>query len=452
MKDTGQIPPQSIDTEKAVIGALIVESGAYLKVSDMLNFQSFYLESHQTIFICIQEMFALNIKIDLVSLVEYLMTKNKLDEIGGAYYLSELSTKVASAHHIQTHARILGDLAIRRTLIQDAHKIYNSAYDRSVTLDELLHNVSSIIDKALNMVSNKANIKPFKDNLSEEIERIAEKQKAPKNQPGTLKTPLRSLSAIVPEWKPGNLIVLAGRPGMGKTAYALFEASEMVKKGDSVLFFSLEMTVGALTNRFIQGQSGLTGYDFDNPLNPAQWDILENVFLKYKDCQLFIDDSPLCSFIHIKSKATVYKKLHGIKAIFIDYLQLVKASDPKQIREQQVAELTRNLKALAKELEVPIFLLAQLNREVENRPDKMPKLADLRESGAIEQDADIVLFPFRPEYYWKEDRELKGKGSIICAKNREGKTGEANVLINETVTKYTDVERVITFEERQTNF
>jgi replicative DNA helicase len=435
--DIGKAPPNSKEVEEVVLSALIIEPEAILKVIDILNIECFYYENHQIIYGLIEKMFASNEKIDLVSICENATKTGNLEKIGGYYAISQISTKVASASHLQSHAKRLVDLYIRRKLIDEGTRIVLNAHDNSIDVDGVLDIVSTLIDRTLSIVTNQTTINDFEVNLKNAINHITEKQKF-RNKEGLVRSPLSNLRIFIPEWMPGDLVVIAARPGMGKTAYALFEAVEMAKNNISCMFFSLEMSVEKLTNRFIQGETGLSKYDFERQLTPEEWLKIDNCYEQFNQLPLFVDDTALSSINHIKAKAKLYKKTHDIKAIFIDYLQLVKPENAKLQRYEQVDTITKALKAIAKELKITVFLLAQLSRKVEERSDKLPILSDLRESGGIEQDADIVIFPFRPQYYWPEESELQGKAIHIIAKNRDGAVGDVQLLINETVTKYED--------------
>lgn len=436
----GKMPPFDIELEKVIIGALILEPDSFLRVSDILTPFDFYKPENGILYEAIQTLFANNIAIDMISVMNEVKSKNKLEEIGGAYYISQCTERVAAAANIEHHASILLELSIRRDIIYRTQKIVNSSYDLNEPFDYLLNNLSIVIDSVLRNGDNKAQILTFSDNVDKCIESIKLKQKnlhiQHKNNRCTELTELRKL---ISQYEGGNLIVVAGRPGMGKTAIAVNEACELAYKSIPVLIFSLEMSAIELTNRIIQRETGLSKYNFEKQMDDVHWSSIESSYSFLKQQGIFIDDTPLASFNHIRSKAKIFKQMHNIQAIFIDYLQLMSA-DNKLPREQQVAEITKRLKALAKELDVPIFLLAQLNREVEKRSDKKPLLSDLRESGAIEQDADIIIFPTRPEYYWKDDPQLKGIAIIDVAKNRSGSTGEVLVRVNETVTKFFDEE------------
>jgi len=434
----GKMLPADIEAERAVIGALLLEPDAFLKVSDIITAMDFYSEQHVIIFESIQYLFSNSNPIDLLSVYNDLRRRDKAEMAGGAFYLSECTNRIAAATHIEHHASIILELSMRRELIHRSEAILKEAYNPADNFDALISSASNLLDSVLRKNENKAIILDFNDNLNRCIESIKTKQKnISESSISTRCTELTDLKHLISAWEGGNLIVIAGRPGMGKTAIAVNEACVLAFNGMPVLVFSLEMTAIELTNRIFQRQTGLSKYDFERPMDTWHWGQLSDAYTFLQNKGIFIDETPLASFNHIRSKAKIYKQMHGIEAIFIDYLQLIK-SDNKLPREQQVAEITKSLKALAKELDIPVFLLAQLNREVEKRADKKPILADLRESGAIEQDADIIIFPTRPEYYYPNDIDAKGIAIIDVAKNRGGKTGEVMVLVNETVTLFSN--------------
>lgn len=460
--DYGKIPPSDLDYETAVLGALILEPEAYLSVSDILTPIDFYKESHVHIFDTIVSLFAENQPIDMMTIVDRLRRNGKLEEIGGAYYITTLTAKVASAAHLQKHALVLAELSIRRKLIQEASNILQSAYDVTNDIDTVVDSTITIIDRVVLDKSKNSKVVTIAEACVQFIDQLSEHQKFDNKTVGQISTTIESLKKIVPYYLGGNLIVIAGRPAMGKTSFVLNEIWNSVKNGQKFLFFSLEMSARELAGRLIQHESGVTQFDMDRKLMPYEYEKLDKAMAKIEKTGLFIDDTGGVSFAHIRAKVKVYVKLHGINGIVIDYLQLM-GTDRSLPREQQVAQLSGQLKALAKEFDIPVFLLAQLNRNAESRSNDgfKPKLSDLRESGAIEQDADIVMFPHRPEYYYPNDADLKGKAMVIVSKHRNGKVGEAELKVDLSRHKWTDVYEAtesytneavnLTFEPKQNN-
>lgn len=433
--------PTDIEVEEIALAQLILEPQAFTKVADRLHPECFSKESHYLIYEAISDLFAVNKPIDMVTIAEQLKRSGNLEKVGGIYQLSLFAGRVASSAHIEAHVHFLTDLAIRRRLITTAQNILKIGFDETVGLDEVVDSTSNLIDNAMSIVSNSITIRDFSENLQIAIKDIQEKQNDDRDRSLMLLPPLVSMRPFVAEFKGGDLIIIAGRPSMGKTAFALFLAHDMANKDQPVLFFSLEMQAAKLVNRYIQAETGLSKYDFERKLTPKEWELIDGVAAQRENIPMFIDDSANITLAHIQAKSKIFKKNNAIRAIFIDYLQLLNIHQNKnQLREQAIAEVSRSLKSLARELNVPIFLLSQLNRAVESRPDKKPMLSDLRESGAIEQDADIVIFPMRPEYYAPGIPEFKGTANIIFAKNRDGRVGEASVFVNETVSKFYDSE------------
>ncbi|MCP4987278.1 MAG: replicative DNA helicase [Colwellia sp.] len=446
--ELGKLPPQNIKSEQAVLGALLVEPNAFVQVSDIVKAEMFYEQSHQLVFESISKLFADNQPIDLITVTKELQKVNRLEEVGGAFAISELMKYVATAAHIETHAAMIHDSHVRRLLIAESVKLTATAYDNSQDLDTIINSTVGLIDRILKNTSNKAQILPFSDHLETMCQTIQDNQKIDDVSKQNLIPSCSSVRQLVKEYKPGGLYVIAGRPAMGKTAYALNEANSFVKVNEACLFFSLEMTAQEMTKRVFSAESGITNdvLDSHNMPNEFWMPIGESVNRLYK-YPLLIDDTPLASFAHIKTQAKIYKQRHDIKSIVIDYLQLMEG-DKSLVREQQIAQISKQLKALAKELMVPIFLLAQLNRNADSRSTEgyKPKLSDLRESGAIEQDADVVMFPYRPEYYYKDDQDIKGKGFILVEKNRGGRSGEAPVDISPDVSRWTCQDDINNFE------
>lgn len=428
--EQGQLPPQDIELERAVLGAIIIEPEAYLKVSDLLNPTDFYKAEHVIIFDCIVQMFANNVKIDMLTLTDELRRANKLVEIGGAFFITKLTENVASAAHIESHAMIVSELSMRRKMIEEASNIVKMAYDSSIDFDTTIERTVNIVDKITVNVVKQSKVLTFIEGAKIFMDKLAEKQRFNESKHG-FKTAISTLKRLVPEYKGGQLIYIAGRPSMGKTDFVLNEAYNAIKSGERVLFFSLEMTAEELVGRLIERVSGVTNYDMERPLSPYEYDQIDKSIITLQNIGLFIDDTPEISIAHVRAKVKAYKKLHNITGIVIDYLQLMNA-DKSLTREQQVATISRSLKTISKEFDIPVITLAQLNRGAESRGSDgyKPRLADMRESGSIEQDADIVMFPYRPEYYYPDDFDLKGSGLIIVAKNRGGFTGEAKVKIN----------------------
>jgi len=433
----GKIPPHDVEIERAVLGSVLLEPGCYLKLCDIVSPLDFYKEAHIHIFDCIASLFARNQPIDMLTVVTELRKVQKLDEVGGAYYITTLTSNTAGASHVENHARILAELSMRRNMIKEASELLNAAFDNSNDFDMTLDKAVTMVDRVLQNTQSKARVISFIEGAKEFMTVLNERQKFDNKSKYGLQSYISTLRDMVPRFTPGMLVVIAARPSMGKTTYALNECIEFVKTGEKILFFSLEMSALELISKTIQRESNLSQYDLERKLNPYEWEKIDISIQRMSDTGLFIDDTGGANFAHIKAKTKIYKKTHGITGIVIDYLQLM-GTDRKLPREQQIAQVSGQLKSLAKEFELPVFLIAQLNRNSESRKESgfKPTLADIRESGAIEQDADIVIFPHRPEYYYKDDPDLAGKGILIVAKNRSGKVGEANVITEASTHKW----------------
>lgn len=436
----GKMPPQNTEAEEVVLGALIIEPEAIVNVSNILKPEMFYKESHQLVYKAITNLYEANKPIDMITVVNELRRINELENVGGAFVITQLTSRVASAANIEFHALMIFELYVRRNIIMLTVELNSKSYDDSIEFDDVFNCAVLLSDNISNLSINTSKILNFKDGLDEMVQSIIKRQK------NSLKTiemhpSLKSVRKLIKEWEEGQLIIIAGRPGMGKSSFVLYECISLAKQEFPILIFSLEMTAKQLIKRAFLAESNIPNHIMDSySFAPNYWDAIDSTIARICDYPVFIDDTPLASFAHIKTKSKLYQKRHGIKAIAIDYLQLMD-TDKNLPREQQISTISRQLKSLAKELKVPIFLLSQLNRNADSRSGDgfKPKLSDLRESGAIEQDADIVLFPYRPEYYYPNDSDLKGTGLIIVAKNREGKVGECNVEINEDISRWTDV-------------
>jgi len=423
------------ETEKKILGQLIVESDAFLKVAEILNPLDFYEKKNSEVYDAIQNLFGENKGIDIVTV------SSEIKRIGGeitVFEISKLTDGIASAGHLEYHARLIKDLSIRRKLLKEIDRLKQVGESNECNLDDFIDRAAAFVDNVIDEIDNRSVIKEFKDNIQDAIQSIQDRQKGSDVSHG-VQPSLSEIRKFVPVWENGNLIIIAARPAMGKTAFAIHELFHISQAFGPVLYFSLEMSARELTSRILQRESNLSRYDFDR-MSSDKWRILDDATARLMDLNFFIDDTPAISVTHVKAKTKMFKKQHGIKAIAIDYLQLMGA-DKKLPREQQVAEISRSMKLIAKEFDLPVFLVAQLNRGPESRKEDAfrPKLSDLRESGAIEQDADIVVFPHRPSYYLPDEPEYEGRAEIIFAKNRHGKAGMGTVKVNDTITKFYDI-------------
>ncbi len=429
--------------EEAILGAIMLEEGAFATVSEILKAENFYKEAHQEVFKAAKSLDNSQRPIDIMTVVEELRKNGKLEMVGGAYAIAQMTSRIASAANIEHHSRVIFEHYLRRLAIVEAARITSNAYDLQIDLTDLFSSIITMEDKVVNFASESRQILDFGANVAQSIDQVKTRAKNALNgKQNGLPSKLNGMNKITNGYHPGDLIIIAGRPGMGKTAFAVCEAKHMAQNGHPVLFFSLEMSSISLTDRIVIAASGVNADDFrSGMLTHQQWDALGNCHAEIANLPIYIDDTPYVSINHIRRVSKVYKQKGKCAAIMVDYLQLANMDGGDNYnREQEVANMTRRLKSLAKELEVPVFVLSQLSRQVENRPDKKPKLSDLRESGAIEQDADKVFFTYRPSYYYPDDPELKNIGSVIIAKHRAGPLGDVYFQTNNSITDFWDIE------------
>lgn len=440
----GKLPPQAIEVEEAVLGALLLEEAAYFKVSGLLHTESFYKHEHQVIFETISQMVTGSHKIDLITITQQLKALDKLDVIGGPGYLASLTRKVASAAHIEHHARIIFDKYFQREIIRVCSELQTEAYnDDSEQLDMMWAMLSQRIDDLMAGSSGMMHIKQVLDLATTNLE---ERQvKIIKNEIPGVPTGLADLDRLNAGWQISELIVIAARPGMGKTAIALHFAKSAAQQNKNVCIFSLEMENIRLSQRLIISNGGLSRDHFKNrEMTDDDWKTYNQSRDELSRLPLYIDDSAATTVKYIESVVRTMVRKNKCELVIIDYLQLVETPQGygNKNREREVAEISRSLKKLSKM--VPVILLAQLNRGIENRDDKTPRLADLRESGAIEQDADIVIFPWRPAYYAIEEIEgtsMDGVMMMEVAKYRDGKPGTIMCKHNTDLTQFYDWNR-----------
>ena len=430
------LQPQNIDAEKAVLGALMVDSDAFSMVSEMLKPATFYEPRHQKIYQAIQTMNMEERPVDIMTLTDELSKMGELDKVGGAQYLMEISSQVASAAHVESHARILAEKYLQRQLIHFAGDVETKAFDDSVDVDELMQHAEGELFQISqnNMKQDYTQIDPV---IKEAVDVL---QRAAQNKGGLtgIPTGYQGMDDMTSGWQPSDLVIIAGRPAMGKTSFALSIAKNVaVDYHIPIGFFSLEMNNVQLVNRLISNVCEISGKKILNgQLDPSEWERLDKRIRALTGAPIYVDDTPGLSVFELRTKARRLVREKGVKLLMIDYLQLMNANGMKfGSRQEEVSTISRSLKGLAKELNIPVLALSQLSRNVENREGlegKRPQLSDLRESGAIEQDADMVLFVHRPEYYHiyqdEKGNDLHGMAQIIIAKHRKGATGD--VLLN----------------------
>ena len=444
----GKLPPQAIDVEEAVLGALMLERDAYVTVADIIDTQSFYKEEHCKIFDAIKYLSTHEKPVDLLMVTQELKNRNELDVVGGPLYITQLTSRVASAAHIEFHARIIAQKFIQRELIRVSSEIQTKSYDANMDVDDLIDFSETALFKVAegNIKKETLPIKPILKEAARLIELASQRDDGLSGVPSGF----TALDRITSGWQKTDLIIIAARPAMGKTAFVLSMARNMaVEHQKPVAVFSLEMSSVQLVNRLISAETELGSEKIKNGrLAEWEWEHFNRKLNVLEDAPLFIDDTPALSIFEFRAKCRRLKMQHNISAVIVDYLQLMTAGmDGRGNREQEVSLISRSLKAIAKELDIPIMALSQLNRSVESREGKRPQLSDLRESGAIEQDADLVLFIHRPEYYGiTEDdngNSLLGVAEIIVAKHRNGSVGDVQLAFKKQQVKFCDLESVI---------
>ena len=425
-----RVPPQNLEAEQSVLGAILLENEAINQALEVLSSEDFYRESHREIFRAMAELSDRSQPVDAITLTDLLKGRGRLEAVGGPAYIAELAAGVPTAANIAHYARIVREKAVLRSLASIATEIASSAYDGPVSVDEFLdeaeHRVFEISERRI-----RASFHSMRDLTRDSlklIERLYERREMVTGVP----TGFIDLDRITAGFQPSDLIVIAGRPSMGKTALALNVAAYAALEADphvGVAFFSLEMSREQLVLRMLCSEARVdsaktrAGY-----LADRDFQRLAEAAVRLSEAPIFVDDSSDITPITLKAKCRRLARdsSTNLGLIIVDYLQLMRASRPGESREKEIAEISRALKALAKELKVPVIALSQLNRQVESRPDRRPLLADLRESGAIEQDADVIAFIYRDEMYHRDSKE-PGVAEVIVAKQRNGPTDTAKL-------------------------
>ncbi|CAL2086576.1 Replicative DNA helicase [Tenacibaculum sp. 190524A05c] len=444
--EKGKLPPQALDLEETVLGAMMIDKKGIDEVIDILHPEAFYDKRHQAIYEAIYALFQNSEPIDLRTVAHQLRTSGKLDLAGGDFYLVNLTQKVASSAHIEFHSRIILQKYIQRRLISISSEIIENAYDETTDVFDLLDEAEGKLFEV-----TQGNLKKGAEVAESLVQQAINKIQEISNKEGMsgLATGFTKLDALTSGWQPSDLIIIAARPGMGKTAFVISMAKNMaIEFNEAVALFSLEMSSVQLITRMISSETGLTSEKLrKGNLEPHEWEQLNVKVKKLSDAPIFIDDTPALSIFDLRAKARRLVSQHNVKILIIDYLQLMTAGGAGGNREQEISTISRNLKALAKELNIPVIALSQLSRAVETRGgSKRPLLSDLRESGAIEQDADIVSFIFRPEYYgmteWDDDDHspCEGQGEFIVAKHRNGGLDNIRLKFTGHLAKFSDLE------------
>ncbi|HBK71090.1 MAG TPA: replicative DNA helicase [Flavobacteriaceae bacterium] len=444
--EKGKLPPQAVDLEQAVLGAMMIDKKGVDDVIDILHPDAFYRQAHQYIYEAIFKLFNESEPIDLLTVTSQLRKDGRLESVGGDFYLVNLTQKVASSAHIEFHARIIIQKYIQRRLISISSEIIDEAYDETSDVFDLLDSAETKLFEVTqgNLKKSSEAAEGLVNQALKKIEEISNKDGMSGIQSGFTK-----LDNLTSGWQPSDLVIIAARPGMGKTAFVMSMAKNMaIDFNIPVAIFSLEMSSVQLITRMISSETGISsGKLRKGDLQPHEWEQLNVKVKNLSKAPIFIDDTPSLSIFDLRAKARRLVSQHGVKIVIIDYLQLMTAASAGGNREQEISTISRNLKALAKELAIPVIALSQLSRAVETRGgSKRPLLSDLRESGAIEQDADIVSFIFRPEYYgqteWDDDERTpcEGQGEFIVAKHRNGGLENIRLKFTGHLAQFSDLE------------
>ena len=438
----GRKPPQAIDIEEAVLGALLLEPEVVPDILDQLQADCFYKDVHKKIFEAITTLSSRNDPVDIFSVSDELSKRGELEEVGGMAYLSQLSTKIGAAAHVEYHTKVLLQKFLQRELISISYEVQKAAFDDSLPVDDLIDSAEEkVFTLAQRNVRNET--KPILSVINRAVEQIEINQKREDGLSG-VPSGYTGIDRVTFGWQPADLIILAARPSVGKTAFMLTMARNMVVDHHiPVAFFSLEMPDTQLVTRIMVSETGLPSEKLRGAkkMTEGEWTQLHDGLNKLSRAPLWIDDTPSLSIYEFRSKARRLVNKQHVKLIIIDYLQLMTGPpELKGMREQEVAAISRSLKAIAKELNVPIIALSQLNRSVETRGgNKRPQLSDLRESGAIEQDADIVMFIHRPEFLGVQDEGgFPGETDLIIAKHRNGEVRDVKMRFLSSEVKFVD--------------
>jgi replicative DNA helicase len=434
-----RVPPQNQEAEVSVLGSILLDKEAIIRVADILVPDDFYNDAYRLVYDQMVWLYEHHQPIDVVTLTNRLEEKGVLTNIGGATLISQLANSVPSAAHVVNYAKIVSDKAILRRLITTANEVTNLAFDESDSPSEILdkaeQKIFEVSEKHL-----KENFISLKNVLTESFDRIDELHKD-KDKLRGVPTGFKNLDYVLAGLQPSDLIIIAGRPSMGKTALALNIAHNVAVDAQvPTAIFSLEMSKEQLVDRLLASEAGIDSWKLrTGNLDDNDFLKINHAYGSLSEAPLFIDDSSIINVLEMRTKARRLQAEHGLGLIIIDYLQLMSGNNPEN-RVQEVSAISRSLKGLARELHVPVIALSQLSRAVESRPSKIPMLSDLRESGSIEQDADVVMFVYREEVY-DEDTERKGVTDILIRKHRNGPIGQAELFFKKETQKMTAIEK-----------
>ncbi|MDW8479787.1 MAG: replicative DNA helicase [Xanthomonadales bacterium] len=438
-----RLPPHSIDAEQAVLGALMLDESAWHEVADLLVEDDFYREDHRLIFAAVAELARQQRPADVVTVGDFLRARDRLESVGGSAYLAELAAGAASAANARAYAEIVREKALLRRLIEAATRILDQAYDPA---GREAREVIEEAEQAIYQVSEKGERQGTAVELRQAVVEafaVVERRFNANRAVIGLPTGFHDLDQRTAGLQDGDLVIVAARPSMGKTAFALniAEHAALAEGGCPVAIFSMEMSAVQITMRLLSSNGRIDQSRLrTGRLEDEDWPRLSAAVKLLSKARIFIDETPSLSPVELRARARRLKAKHGIGLVVVDYLQLMHVPGTRENRATEISEISRSLKALAKELGLPVVALSQLNRQLEGRQDKRPMMADLRESGAIEQDADLILFIYRDEYYHPESPE-RGIAEIIIGKHRNGPTGTVRLAFRELYTRFDNLAR-----------
>ncbi len=417
-----RVPPQNIDAEKSVLGSLLIDEGAIGSAIEILDEAWFYEQSHRQIFKAVLELYNQRKNVDLITLSDKLKSDGTLEQIGGVSYLSFLIDLVPSAANVEHYANIVKEKGVLRRLIKNATNIIAESYGSTGNVDEVVDNAERLIFEVADLKQRSQSVH-IKDLVRQSIEKLDFLYQRKQHVTG-IPTGFEKFDHMTSGLQNSDLIIIAGRPSMGKSALAISMAEYVgIEQKQGVAVFSLEMSKEQLVQRMLCSQARVDAHKVRSGfLSPSDWPKLTAAAGRLSESKIFIDDTPAISVLELRAKARRLKANQGIELIILDYLQLMRSAVQSESRQQEISEISRSLKALARELSVPVIALSQLSRAVESRQDHKPQLSDLRESGAIEQDADLVVLLMREEYY-NPTEENKGVADVHIAKQRNGPVG-----------------------------
>ncbi|MBN2655315.1 MAG: replicative DNA helicase [Nitrospirae bacterium] len=447
---TDKLPPQNLEAEQSVLGAIMLDSEALPKAIEILEEEDFYKESHRKIFRAAAELFNKGEAIDLITVTDLLRRNNEIDSVGGVAYLSQIINSIPTAANVRYHARIIREKALLRALIRTATQISTKVYEDSNDADEMVDYAEKMIFDIADKRTKTSfyEMKGIIKDTFKLIESLYQKKDAITGVPSGYK----DIDELTSGFQPGDLIIIGARPGMGKTSFALNIAQHVaLENKEPVAIFSLEMSKEQLALRMLCSESMVDSSRVRKGfISKEDWPKLTNAGGRLAEAPLFIDDSAAISVLEVRAKSRRLKMEHGgLSMVIVDYLQLMRGRGNFERREQEISDISRSLKELAKDLKVPVIALSQLNRAVENRGDRRPTLADLRESGAIEQDADVIMFLYRDEVYNKNNPASRGKAEVIIAKQRNGPTDVVNLTFLADSTRFVDFAGVVYESEEE---